>query len=275
MTTCVRKAWLDLYGDGTTIRQLEDTTAGYFCQNLDLGFPAVREVVNNRPDQDGLADRTQYMGSRVVSAYITTVAGAAASIDAVASSFAVYMQPSARPVLHYILDRPGTAERTLTLRGAGYSWPVAGPAQRDIQLQWVAADPVCRDPIVKTATATPGGSDTIASAGDVPVRPLFRVTGPITQANIAVTPPVYPAWHLAFASSFTIAAGHHVDIDTDARTVFLDGDPAQPRLANIDWTVTSWQWIPPMPSTSTMTLTGTSTSGATQVVAIWHDGYLT
>jgi hypothetical protein len=268
--TCLRRAWLDL--GGVTLA-LQDETAGYFCSSLDLGFPAVREVVTNRPDQDGLTDRTAYMGARVVTAAITALVGAGARIDEVAAAFAPYMAPANRPVLHYVLDRPDTPERTLTLRGAGYSWPVAGAYQRDIQLQWVAADPIARAPAVQTATAAVAGPATITTPGDVAVRPHFRVTGPITAAVVTLTPPLFPPWTMAFLASFTIAAGHFVDIDTDARTVYLDGDAAQPRLASLDWTQSSWQWVPPNTAT-TMTLAGTATTAATAVTATWQDGFL-
>ena len=269
---CSRGAWLTL---GPLTIPLEDQSAGYFCQSLDLGYPQSRDVVNNRPDQDGADDRTQYMGSRVVTANITALAGAGARIDAVAASFAPYMQPSARPVLHYVLDRPGSPERVLGLRGLASSWPIAGPSQRDIHLQWVAADPIARDPAVQTTTATPAATAVILSPGDVPPRPVFRITGPITAPAITLTPTTGAVWRLAFLSSFAVAAGHFVAIDTAARTVYLDGDPAQPRLASLDWTVSSWQWLPVAPATSTMALTGTGTTGATQVTASWQDGYLT
>jgi hypothetical protein len=276
MTTCVRQAWLDLDGTGATTLPLENTAAGYWCSSLDLGFPAVREVVNNNPDRDGLNDRTAYMGGRAVSANIITVAGPAAHIDAVASSFAPYMAPAARPVLHYILDRPGLPERTLVLRGAGYSWPVADPAQRNIQLQWVAADPICYDPAVQTVTALwTGGTATIATNGDIAARPLIRVTGPLNAPNVQFIPDVGFIWWLAFLGSFTVAAGHHVDIDLAAHTVFYDSDPALPRLAQLDWTTTTWQDIPPAPHSTTIQVAGTSGTGATKVTATWQDGYLT
>jgi hypothetical protein len=268
---CARAAWLVL---GAAQVALEDHAKGYFCAQLDLGYPAVREVVSNRPDRDGITDRTALMGSRVVSANITAVAGAGAVIDAVAALLAPYMAPGARPVLHYVLDRPGHPERTLTLRGAGYSWPIAGGSQRDIQLQWVAADPIARDPAVRSATVAATGTTTIVSPGDVPVRPVLRIIGPITGPAVTLTPTVGPVWVIAFLAGFVLGAGHYITVDTDARTVYLDGNPAQSRLSSLDWSQTSWQWIPPQPSTSTMALAGTATSGATQVTATWNDGYL-
>jgi hypothetical protein len=270
---CLRQAWLTL---GSLSVPLQDESAGYFCTTLDLGYPSPREVTTNRPDQDGVTDRTKYLGSRLVSANITALRGAGARIDLVATIFAPFMLPSARPVLHYVLDRPGLPERTLTLRAAQFTYPISGPWQRDIHLQWVAADPIARDPVLKTAAAITLSPGSILTAGDVPIRPLFRITGPLTAAAILLTlsNPPYTSWLLAFQSSFTIAAGHFIEIDTDARTVFLDGDSAKPRLASIDWTVSSWQWIEPSAPTQ-MSLTGTGDSGTTRVDAFWQDGYLT
>jgi hypothetical protein len=291
MATCVRTAWLVL---GTSTLLLEDATKGYFCTDLDLGFPTVREVVSDRPDQDGVDDRTMYMGARVVSASISAIQGAGAQVDAVASSFAPFMLPSARPVLHYVLDRPGAAERTLTLRAAGYAWPIAGPYQRDINLQWVAADPVARDPTQKTATAfagtspalgriypltfnrtyplggVPGTTPNIVSNGEVPVRPLVRVYGPITGARVNFGS--YGV--MAFQSNYIIDAGHFVDLDTANKTARRDSDPAQNVLAQLNWSTSTWPVLPVMPAFATMTVTGSNTTSSSQVQAIWQDGFL-
>jgi hypothetical protein len=294
--SCVRAAWLAL---GSTTIPLENQAAGYFCSSLDLGYPDVRDVVNNRPDQDGIDDRTMYMGSRVVTAAITALAGAGARIDAVAASFAPFMVPSARPVLHYVLDRPGAAERTLTMRASGYSWPISGADQRDIQLQWVA-DPVARDvnqqqviawsgsstvagrtyPLTFNRIYPPGGGTgtgaTIRSAGDVPVRPRLLIYGPITNPRVNFV--VYPALTqtaLVTQGGLIINAGHYLDVDTARKTAYVDGDPAQSVLQYVDWINSSWPVLPVNPGYTLMTLAGSSTSGITQVQATWRDGFLT
>jgi hypothetical protein len=295
---CVRRAWLDLYGDGSVTVPLDNPAGGWFCTNLDLGFPASREVIQNWPNQDGADDRTALMGPRVVGADITALAGAGAVIDAAAAAFARFMVPSARPVLHYILDRPGAAERVITLRASGYAWPIVGPNQRDIQLQWVAADPLIRDPTVKTATAwagtvtgagrayplvfnrvypTGGGSATtgqIATVGDVGIKPNLAVYGPVTAPVVTIDPPGSPAFTIRFAAGFTIAAGHWVAVNTTTKTALLDGDPAQSVANQIDWQNTTWPVVPPGPAAS-LALTGTSTSAVTQVQAAWQDCFLT
>ena len=86
-------------------------------------------------------------------------------------------------------------------------------------------------------TATVAAAATLAPAGDLPARPRVRIAGPVTGAQILLTPTSGPAWQLTFLSSFTVAAGHFVDVDTAARTVLYDANPALPRLASIDWTV--------------------------------------
>jgi hypothetical protein len=300
--TCIRRAWLAL-PDGSTVL-LEDTTAGYFCTSLDLGSPAVREVMDPVPDGDGADDRTSLMGPRTVTAALSAIAGAGARLDSVASLFGRFTQPSARPVLHYVLDRPGTPERTLTLRPVAYSWPITGPSELDMQLQFVAADPIMRDPVVQTSTGwagsttnpgrfypltfartyPPGGmapsTAVVRSAGDVRVWPLLRVYGPI--ANCAVNVDQYDGGAnllatqaFRFLASFQVNAGHYVDVDTKAKTVRMDGDPAQSQYANVDWSTSVWPWVDPLPNYGQVRLTGSNAAAATQVQVIWQDGYLT
>jgi hypothetical protein len=290
--TCVRTAWLAL--DGNTV-SLEDATRGYFCSSLDLGAPTVRDVMNNRPDQDGADDRTQYLGSRAVTADITALAGAGAQIDAVPGLFAPFMAPNTRPILHYVLDRPGAPERVLTVRPEAFAWAIVGDNQRDIQLQFVAADPIARDPTQRSATAWAGSSTgggrsypltfpraygaggvamvgIIHSNGDLPVRPLLRIYGPIGGATVHLTPPSGVPFVVAFLAGFTIAAGAWVDVDTIAHTAYYNGDPTQNMLAQIDWTQMAWPVLPAGVD-NTFTLAGAGTTGVSQVQAFWTDGY--
>jgi hypothetical protein len=298
--SCVRRAWLTL---GSKSIELDNPSGGWFCTSLDLGAPSVRDVLYNAPDQDGQIDLTNYLGGRVVTASITALVGAGAQIDAVAAAFAPFMVPSARPVLHFILDRPGAAERVLTVRGAsgGYSWPIIGANQRDIALQWVAADPIVRDPAWHTIMAWsgavasggrtypltfnrvyPGGGGAVVNAnlqspGDVAVVPLLQVYGPISGPRVNFTDQVSgEAWTLNFVSAFRIDQGHRVDIDCAARTAYLDGDITQSVLGSLDWASVraGWPVLPPLPNWQVLHLAGSSTSNVTQCVASWQDGYL-
>jgi hypothetical protein len=297
--SCARSAWLVL---GSLVVPLENYAAGWFCESLDLGYPAVREVVSDKPSQDGVDDRTALMGGRVVSASVHTVAGAGARIDAVASAFAPFMVPSARPVLHYVLDRPGAPERTMVLRPSGYAWPIVGGQERQIQMQWLAADPAAIDPNLQTAiswsgaSASPGrlydltfnraypagggsrSSAVVKSYGDLPVRPKYRIYGPITQPVVLTAQDGTSSGVVYFLASFNVNAGHFVEVDSWNKTAVMDGDPAQSVVSSVDWQNSKWTPIQPMPPSTTgamISLNGSSTSGATQVQTIWNDRYLT
>jgi hypothetical protein len=293
--TCVRRAWLTL-PDG---RRMDLEGQGYWCTKLDLGSPTVRENVNNRPDNTGTIDQTAYMGSRVVSADITTLSTAGGRIDEVAAAFGPFMDPAARPTLHYVLDRADNPERTVVLRGAAYSWPIAGPIERDIQLQWVAPSPLALGAL-KTATAWadpgrggrtyswqpdrayPAGGGGVLTArvvtvGDTWMRPLLRIFGPIAgPVRVGFQPDSggpAPSWpRVWFVTTFSISAGHFVTVDCDAHTAYLDDDPTQSVLPSIDWLNINWPVLSPADG-YTMSLTGNGGTNSTQVQASWYDRY--
>lgn len=297
---CVRRAWLDLDG---LITDLHDEAAGYFCTELDLGSPDVRDVTNGRPDRHGIDDRTQFFGGRVVSANVMALASAGAVIDEVATMFGPYMTPAVRPVLHYVLERPGLPERVLVVRAQSYSFTVDGVEEREVQLAWVASDPVARDPAAQSETARAGASGgvqgrsydltfprtypagssapasaTLLSPGDVPVAPVVQIFGPITEASVRFSDGADPVGNgsVGLIASYVIPAGSYVEIDCEARTAYLNGDRGQSVLTSLDWleiSANGWPRIPPRVPVS-MTLTGSSTTSATCAVATWQDGYL-
>ena len=190
----------------------------------------------------------------------------------------------------------------LTVRAAGYSWPISGSAGRDIQLSWIASDPIMHDPVVKTATAFAGtgtaagrvypltfnrvyptggvapSTGTIQSAGDVaPLRPRLRIYGPITTpvVRFVASDPVAGVanYSVVFVAGFRIDPGHWVDVDTATKTA--TSDTGLSVMSSIDWQSSVWPTLPVLPGSTTMTLTGTSTSQVTQVVASWSDRFLT
>jgi hypothetical protein len=296
---CIRRAWLVLGGRRL---ELEDMAAGYYCSELDLGYPEPREVTANRPDRNGTDDRTSLMGARAITANITGRGGAMSS-DEIATLFAPYMTPAARPELHYVLDRPGTPERFATVRASGYTWPVSGARTREIHLGWVAPDPVMHDPAIHSvparsgssvsggrpydlafdrAYAPGGGSATtgvIESAGDLPIRPTLEIYGPITDPVVSLevsdpaVPAPDPAYRIVFDPGFRIDPGRWVSVDTDTRTAHDDAGASIMGL--IDWAATTWPVLPTAPALTYLSLAGTSTTGITQAHAIWTDGYLT
>jgi len=299
---CVRRAWLTLAG---VTYPLEDPAAGYFCTSFELGSPDVRDVVNNRPDRDGVDDRTRYFGARAVTAELITATSWGATIDQVATMFGPVMVPSARPTLHYVLDRPGTPERAIVVRAANYGWKLEGDAERQIQLQWVAADPVAYDPTDRSAVAwagsatsagrtynltfprtyPPGGmpptTANVTLPGDVAVSPLIRIYGPATAPHVTIystgPPPAYQnlgAQLVWFQASTQIDAGHWIDVDANRRTVYRDSDPAQNAVTSLDWSQTKWPLLQAGGASHQMVIQAGGANQVTQAVIMWRDGYL-
>jgi hypothetical protein len=276
---------------------LEDENGRYFCTELDLGDPAVRDVTNNRPGRDGIDDRTRLAGARPITADIAGRPGGQMTADQIATLFAPFMLPALRPRLHYVLDRPGLPERYATVRKAGYTWPITGKTARAVHLAWVAADPWFYDAAERTATAWAGAGGLPAGrtyplsfnrtypagggiaptvglidpAGDQWPALTLRIYGPITTP--VVTFGGTATANVTFVAGFTIPAGTWVDVDCEAATaVRSDGTDV---MAQLDWFVTRWPEIPPNVGPAWMALAGSSTTGISQVVASWHDRYLT
>lgn len=292
---CVRTAWLKL---GNLVQVLEDESAGYVCTSLDLGSPEVRAVVSNRPDHHGIDDRTRYYGARPITADIVAVAPDA-RIDEVAASFAPFMIPSNRPELHYVLDREDNPERVIVVRASDYGWPIAGAEKRAIHLAFVASDPIAYDPTLHSAASWAGtGSDAgriydltfprtypvgsippisgqVRTDGDVAVRPTILIYGPVVAPEVDFRDESGGVQRFALKASATVDAGTWIEVNTDARTVLVNGDPGRNVIALVDWGRPSvWPIVEPgITYTFTMTAAG-GTNQVSQAVAQWQDGYL-
>jgi len=294
-----RQAWLEL---GGVQLYLDDFDTGYACMELDIGFPEVRDVVNNNPDRNGVNDRTTLLGARVVTATIQAFPGGSSTIDDIARLFGPYTNPAVRPELHWTLNTADHAERMLTLRAADFAAPMPAPLGREIMLGWVAADPVCYDPTVQQAVGWPTGTIAggrtynltfnrvypqtiitgqnayITVTGDVPAYPDFRIYGPITgpvlqlTQQLTATQTSQTVINFALDSTVVVPTGGWIDINAATRTVTdQNGNNLQ---AHVIWSTSSWPALAPN-STWTLALGGTSTGTVTQVLATWQDGYLT
>jgi len=159
--------------------------------------------------------------------------------------------------------------------------------RRDIQLQFVAADPIARAVTAQSVTATIGTtSATFSSPGQVPFKPLVRisaVSGPLGTSSgaggtnnfqIRMNGAGVQIGALYFNNTYVLAAGHHIDIDTAARTALLDGDPTQSVLFQMDWTKTQWPVFPILPSTCNFTCAGVDPTNSATFALTWNDGYL-
>jgi hypothetical protein len=293
--------------DGRRIA-LENPEKGWAVTSLDLGSPEVREVTNPIPDASGVDDRTRWFGSRVVTAEIVAWPGGTMALDDIARQFAAYIIPSRPVTLHMYLASDDTGpdrelERLVFMRGARYGSPMTHPSSRAIHLSWVAADPRVysgveyvamartgasvqpgrRYPLVFPRHYPPGGSfpesGEIRPRGEIPVSPLLRIYGPIAAPRVTfgITNPLDGSLQVArvpFLNTFRVDGGSYVEVDTKAKTAYVNGDTARPAMRFLAWPELVWPVLPPEPTFTVMSITGQSTSEFTYVTAVWRNAYL-
>lgn len=296
-----RQAWLVL--DGQTL-YLDDFAAGYAMTELDLGFPEVRDVTSNKPIANGIDDRTQFFGSRVIDAKITAWPGGTVELDDIPSLFQPFLNPAARPELHItrISDKTPTEKVITSLRSSGFAAPMGPPLSREMELQWIASDPYFRDVQVKSVSAwtgspgSPGRTYPLGfnrvyppgtgapvtgfpvNNGEVPVFPLVRIYGPITYPQLTFTNTGKSGnpnhnYSFLFGPATTIGAAQFIQIDCNAKTVLLNG--TTPMQDQVNFQGSQWPLIWPVFGWScAVNISGTSTSGVTQAQVSWQDRFL-
>jgi hypothetical protein len=301
-----RVAWLTL-GDGTAPLYLDDWVAGYVCTELDLGWPEVRTVVNNRPDQHGTDDRTKLWGARVITAKLEAWPGGTLTVDQVAELFGPYLDPGSRPQLHYLTS--ANDERILTLRPNAFSAPMGTSVVRKFQLSWVAPDPLVYAGALRSGTTIPtipglagrtydltfnrtypaGGQSsqpvTVTNNGDQAAWPTITIWGPVTTPSVTIDYWGDPGGTtnlgkllVPFVTGYRIDLPHYVVIDTRARAAWLDGDPLQSVVSSIDQTNALWLPIPPVGANhafGSFSMTGTSMQASrTHADVAWREAFL-
>ena len=99
------------------------------------------------------------------------------------------------------------------------------------------------------------------------VGPLYRIYGPCTNPQIT-----FPGGAGVLSTTLTIASGHYVQIDPNARTAFMDGDPTQSQFSFLSVGTGVWQPLPP--GSSFIGFRCTSPGAGTQLQVDNYDAWL-
>lgn len=236
---------------------------GLALKSITAPFPAVREVVDERTDDDGENDTTELFGGRTCSVDLLATQTPAA-FEAELTRF---LHPRLRPYL-CVVDDEWPQERRLRLRVAQFDGPltVELPQQmRRMQGQWKVPDGIWEAvdlteqqvnadiptssglsfpvsfPLSFTPTMATGGS-TVSNVGGVPAHFVARLYGPCTAPRLVNET---TGEEIAFTSALVLEPGEYVEINTRDRTAYLLSNTAQSRLGNLDYGVSSWWRIEP------------------------------
>lgn len=268
MSTCVLYARLELPGVDPLLVDPAGTD-GLALVDLDLGFPTVREVVEDRPDADGTTDLSAFFGARAVTMTLVAKATATATKQQVMDRLGRFLVPRWRPTLYWMLEDGGD-ERRMTLRGSQLGAPMAAPVAhvaQQVQVGWAApngiqeaADLVVFEvfaaapttdgitfpitfPVAWPASSTAGTVEHTV-AGELDVSPVLRLYGPAVNPRIEnVT--TDRRIELTAEGGLTLAAGEYVDIDVAERTIRLLSDSDQSRLERMDYAASTWWQLQP------------------------------
>lgn len=251
--------------DGDTELVLHDTPwlrLDLFLQNLQIGSPAVREVVDDRTDADGTDDETAYHGARAVSVDVRVLD----TPGQLADQLTGFMHPRRRPYLCIVDDEWG-GERRLRLRASQWTNPLdtMSGRLRDVQLQWRAPDGVWE---ATDEVAVGVNADSGVEAGrtyDLVFPRDYGTTGSVGAYQLVnpgtawadyrvrlYGPAVGPRWTddqtgatIAFTPEMSLAAGEYVELDTRERSAVLNSDASLSRLHLVDFEVTTWWQLRP------------------------------
>ena len=237
---------------------------GVFLQSLDAPSPSIREVTDDRTDDDGARDTTTLFGARACSIELLVTKNARAVEDELTR----YLHPRSRPYL--LVEDSGWAQaRRLGLRVDQFSMPLGTDLPRDarkIQVQWKAPDGIWEadteeDVTVSADIATDAGgmsfpisfpmsfaptmatgTTTVTSVGAVPSHFVARFYGPCTGPSLVN---VTTGEEITFKSSLSLGAGEYVEIDTRERSASWMSNAAISRLGDVDFLATSWWRLEP------------------------------
>lgn len=236
---------------------------GVFLQSLDAPMPAVREVAEDRTDDDGTRDTTLLFGARACSIELLVTQ----NVRTVEDELMRYLHPRTRPYL--VVEDDGWAQaRRLALRVDQFGAPLGVDLPRDVrkvQVQWKCPDGIWEAddltpenvnadiatttgrtytrsyPLVYPATLSTGAA-TVTNLGAVPSHFTAKLYGPCSGPSLRNET---TGEEITFTSSLVLAAGEYVEISTRDRTAYLLSLTDQSRLSYIDFAATSWWRIEP------------------------------
>jgi len=225
-------------------------------QALDLGFPDVREVVDDAVDDDGTEDSTERIGARVVAVELVLFDQPLTLLDQIRR----YAHPSRRSYLVISEDEWAEDRRILVRTAQQAVTRSPGLPALVVQLQWKAPDGILEAVDAELRTVGPeGGAEvtgitfptsapfafpasineqagTLEVAGTVPVHWKARLWGPCSSPAISNDT---TGETLTFPG-LALPAGGYLEVDSRARSALENGDPGASRLGQLNFAASRW-----------------------------------
>jgi hypothetical protein len=216
-----------------------DNPGKIFLESFQIGMPAVREDMSDRPRSQGMDDFTTYFGARTIDMsgviFSTSLSDLADELDLLKAAFSLW--GSAQKQI--VFQRLGRSYREFcNIRMSSFDAPLDVPGN---SVEWsaslVAADPrIYRRHTPDPATFSFKSNHTVNNTGSGISAPVVvRIVGP-AQAGAGVKNATLDVERV-FTITRHISRGSVIEVDTGARTVTLNGNRANDILD-----VDSWFW---------------------------------
>lgn len=258
------------YLEADGLGRLELTEAnGFVVTSLDLGWPTVRAVSNNRVGANGADDTTAFYGPRAVSLEVGVFApdDRTASRRDRMSRLLAYASPARRAVLVF-WDDDGVPQR-VSLRGESVTPPPRRPVGTavTVMLAWSAPDGIVEELEQRTvkvsafaATGGPGrtyprrypirypvrasaGSQDVVN-GTEPAAPIYRLWGPCVNPRLVnVETGAEVRFGNTATGDLTLTADQYVEVNVRNATVTLNGRATESLYSRLDLVASSFAWL--------------------------------
>ena len=269
-----------------------DASAGWYVDRLDLGIAEHRDASSPAPDMDGSNDPTWLIGARDVIVAGTMIPDVA-ELWEMREALTSFASPRLRCTLTF--QESPTSPVRMVRRARAFQIPTrANAAPLDafrvvlrvergviesadersaiVYASGAGASAGRTYPLIYPRTypqAPPVGSTPAVNAGRFDASPVMRVFGPCAGIEIE-NRTVGRA--LVFDPSFALNVGEYLEIDVAARTIRLNGDPAQSRQSALDFASSRWWSL--ASGTNDLRFTPTEYVIGARVEVIWHDTWL-
>lgn len=260
-------------------------------KDWDLGFPTPREVVSDQAGQSGTLDLTQYHGSRTVKLDVQVVDIPGQTRHQTMDILRTACLSNHRPQLFVQADG-WNQERVMVLRGTPVSCVIGSTHGAFIEaaLAWVCPSGVMTAVGTSEISITPTPSVTIGMSFPMHFSMSWTPGSTTNQSNANNPGNDNTGWVARFYGSATgiaivnkttlqkialsasIPTGHYVEINSQARTALIDGDPAQSVYSTIDFSVSTWWTL--APGVNAIQALAASTDTNAELVFDWQGDFV-
>ncbi|MGW1930691.1 phage distal tail protein [Streptomyces sp. NPDC001919] len=222
--------------------------------------PITAAGVIEAPDRTSLEDAMERLRSAVALTDTLLVVYESTPKQAV-------VRRSGKPLMRYITDRLASYSLMVTAHDPRRYATVLQSDETMLPVTTGGLTPPVTPPVTIVSTSVSGVIDA-PNVGSFETRPLFLIDGPVDSPRILTQMPDGTVRSLLYSQS--LGAGEQLVIDTDARSVILNGDVSRRRFLSAP---TGWPVIPPESMVSIQFSAAAYTSGA-KLTARWRSAWM-